>query len=210
MRRPLGRIPSKALISGALLLTAIALPGCGSSGSNSASTAVPASTRTPPASAGGNSVIPLTSVAIEGGKLPARYTCDGEDIAPPLKWGTVPSASAEVVLFALGVTPGRGNPGSSSVEWAMAGLKPELHGVGAGELPSGAFLVQASNGTEHYRLCPPKGHTKHYEFAVYAMPPLVAVGKKISGVKLLQNLADGPPQYRAPGKGELSATYTRR
>jgi phosphatidylethanolamine-binding protein (PEBP) family uncharacterized protein len=35
--------------------------------------------------------IEITSKAFdEGGMIPAKYTCDGPDISPPLAWGSVP------------------------------------------------------------------------------------------------------------------------
>jgi phosphatidylethanolamine-binding protein (PEBP) family uncharacterized protein len=200
MRRPLEAFSSVAL------LLALALSGCGSSGSGSAS----AGAFHPVPANGGATTISLTSTAITAGALPAQYTCDGANIAPPLKWGTVSNVSREVVLFALGLTHGATSPTSSSIEWVMAGLKPQLHGIGAGEVPSGAFLVSASDGKKHYSICPPKGETKRYEFAIYAMPPLVTVGTHINGVKLLHNLAAGPPQDRGPGKGEFVVTYRRK
>jgi phosphatidylethanolamine-binding protein (PEBP) family uncharacterized protein len=213
MRRLLEAISSAASIPAAVLLLTIVsagvLAGCGSSaaGGSGPTGGVTATTKSLPSKPA--SKFPLDSVAIEGGKLPARYTCDGANISPPLKWGTIPGTSGEVVLFALGVKPGGASLASSSVEWVLAGLKPELHGVEAGERPPGSFLVENSNGKKQYSICPPKGQTRQYEFVAFAMPPLVTVGTRINGVKLLQNLAAGPPQDRAPGKGVLAVTYTR-
>jgi phosphatidylethanolamine-binding protein (PEBP) family uncharacterized protein len=212
MRRLPKAISRATWISSAPLLAAIVLAGCGGSSSGGSSSSVGglhgsggsikrSAVRVPK-----GAVIPLTSSAIENGELPARYTCDGADIAPTLKWGAVPPTSTEVVLVALGATSAH----SSSVEWVMAGLKAELHGVGAGELPSGAFLVEGSNGKRKYSICPPRGQTGHYQFAIYAMPPLISVGKAINGVKLLQNLTHGSSEDLAPGIGHLSFTYTRR
>ncbi len=220
MRRLPKAISKASWISSALLLIAIVLAGCGGSSSGGSSSGGSSSNASGLNGSGGSIkrssvkipkgvVIPLTSSAIEHGELPARYTCDGADIAPPLKWGTVPPTSTEVVLVALGAPSAHSSTASSSVEWVMAGLKAESHGVGAGELPSGAFLVEGSNGKRKYSICPPKGQTGHYQFAIYAMPPLISVGKTINGVKLLQNLAHGSSEDLAPGIGQLSFTYTR-
>jgi phosphatidylethanolamine-binding protein (PEBP) family uncharacterized protein len=202
MRRSLATISRAASILSAALLLALALGGCGSSssGSTGAVGSIAAKTQT---------VISLTSSAITGTQLPAHYTCDGANEAPPLAWGTVPSSTKEVVLFALGVTPGQTNRASSSVEWSMAGLKPELGGLNAGELPAGAFLEEASDGKRQYSICPPKGQTKHYEFVIYALPTLVSVTSHINGVKLLRNLAAGPARFRAAAAGAIAVTYKR-
>ncbi|HHH13049.1 MAG TPA: YbhB/YbcL family Raf kinase inhibitor-like protein, partial [Thiolapillus brandeum] len=34
----------------------------------------------------------------EGGSIPARYTCDGEDISPPLQWSGVPEGARSLAL----------------------------------------------------------------------------------------------------------------
>jgi len=36
----------------------------------------------------------------DGGKLPARFTCDGEGISPPLRWSGVPDTAKDLVLVA--------------------------------------------------------------------------------------------------------------
>ena len=175
----------------------VALAGCGGTSGKKAS-----------------SVIPLTSPAIVGGAIPARYTCDGANIAPPLSWGAVPPGVNELVLFALGVRPGGSSMASDSIEWVMAGINPQLHAIAAGKLPSGAVLLEASDKKRHYSICPPKGHPQRYDFAVFAVPPAVRVGTEIPGVPLLKNLVYGPPggtaQDDSPAKGQLLATYERR
>ena len=188
------RIRGAARVASACLALALALGGCGSS------------------TAGGKAevAIPLTSTAFEGGKLPARFTCDGANISPPLRWGSVPSASAEVVLFAIGKPASASTHVSSTIEWAMAGIKPGLHELKAGEVPHGAFLEQASDGKRQYSICPARGQTRFYAFAVYALPEKVKVTPKINGAALFHNLAEGPPKFRAPGSGAFTVTYTRK
>jgi len=42
----------------------------------------------------------LTSAAFESGKtIPARYTCDGADVSPPLAWSGVTSNAKRLVLI---------------------------------------------------------------------------------------------------------------
>ena len=44
--------------------------------------------------------IKLTSTAFsEGGFIPAKYTCDGQDISPPLKWDSVPKETLSIALI---------------------------------------------------------------------------------------------------------------
>jgi phosphatidylethanolamine-binding protein (PEBP) family uncharacterized protein len=189
MRRPLKAISSTASIFGAVLALALTVAGCGSS--------TKTATR-----------IPLASSAIEGRTLPAHFTCDGANIAPPIKWGGVPSGTKEVVLFAIGKNPS--SHGSSTIEWALAGVSPELGELAAGKVPSGAFLEEASDGKRHYSICPPKGQTRLYAFAIYAVPQKIIVTRSVNGVTLYHNLAEGKPEFRATAAGALTASYTRK
>ena len=43
----------------------------------------------------------LTSTAFnEGGSIPARFTCDGSDASPALKWSGLPSGAKSLALIA--------------------------------------------------------------------------------------------------------------
>jgi phosphatidylethanolamine-binding protein (PEBP) family uncharacterized protein len=192
MRRVITSLRGTASLSGAVLVVAIALAGCGSNGSSAAKSAA----------------ITLTSSGIEGPTLPARYTCDGANIAPALRWGPVPAGTKELVLFAVG--KGATPQAPSTIEWALAGLKPELGEVAAGKVPKEAYLEEASNGKRHYSICPPHGQTREYAFAVYAVPEKVRVTPNVSGVILYHNLAEGKPEFRATGGGEIRVSYTRK
>ena len=180
----------------ATLLTALALTGCGTSATTKPVT------------------VPLTSSAIHSGQLPALYTCTGKNINPPLTWGTIPPIIQELSLFALEYSPSPTGHYTLGVEWAIAGVNPALHHINAGELPPGAFLLNTSTNTStskrKYNICPPKGQTKHYEFALYAIPAGVRVSPELGATELLTNLTNPNPKLQAPVTGILTATYTRR
>jgi phosphatidylethanolamine-binding protein (PEBP) family uncharacterized protein len=177
----------------ATVLTALALAGCGSGSA------------TPKVAA-----VPLTSTAIHGGRLPALYTCNGKNIPPPLTWGTIPPIVQELALFAIEYTPNPAGHYTLGVEWAMAGVNPALHHVNAGELPRGAFLLKTSNGKPSYSICPPKGQTKHYEFALYAIPAGVRVSPELAATELLSNLTNPNPKLQSPATGTITTTYRRK
>jgi phosphatidylethanolamine-binding protein (PEBP) family uncharacterized protein len=192
MRRVITSLRGTASLSGAVLAVAIAVAGCGSSGGSPTKSAA----------------ITLTSSGIEGPTLPARYTCDGANIAPQLRWGPTPAGTKELVLFAVG--KGATPRSSSTIEWALAGLKPELGEVKAGKVPAGAYLEELSNGKRRYSICPPRGQTRVYAFAVYAVPPKVIVTRNVNASTLYHNLSEGKPEFRATGGGEIRVSYTRK
>lgn len=40
-----------------------------------------------------------SSVFYHGGEIPGRYTCDGEDVSPPLQWSGVPAGTRSLALI---------------------------------------------------------------------------------------------------------------
>jgi len=181
------------------VLAALALGGCGGSADGSAGVA------TQPAR------VSLTSSAIHDTKLSALYTCDGRDISPPLAWGAVPSSVEEVAIFALGAHRAANGQTLGSIEWALAGVRPGLHALRAGEVPHGAFLLAGTAGKRRYSICPHKGETEHFTFVLYALPHGARASPKISSAALFDNLTEsGAAQDETPAAGGIPANYTRR
>jgi phosphatidylethanolamine-binding protein (PEBP) family uncharacterized protein len=188
------RRPKKSTISGGVISLALVLAGCGSSSS-------------PPSAIS----VPFRSPAVVGTSLPAVYTCDGKDISPPLEWGAVPPASADVAVFALGLTPAASNGSYAvSVEWAVAGINAALHRITAGRLPRGAYLGVDSNGKARYSICPKKGESKRYEFAIYGIPRSIGIPVKFQAAELLKILASPSSTYGSRIGGSFLANYTRK
>ncbi len=190
--------PIQAISSAALLATlALAVAGCGS-----ASTGTGRRTLN----------IPFQSPAVTSTKIPAKYTCDGKNISPPLEWGEVPAGINELALFALGLTPSPTGGGSTiSIEWAVSGVNPSLHKIAAGRLPKGAHVGSSTKGPRRYSLCPPKGGPrKTYEFAVYAVPPSLKVAAGFKGLQLLGEVASSNSPTVASAGGQFTVTYKRK
>ncbi len=186
------RQSSKAILSTALLC-ALVLVGCGSS--DSPKQVAP---------------IALTSSAITNHVLPARYTCAGRDISPPLEWGAVPAGVGSLVLLVIGLTPNpRTNRYVPSVAWAAAGLNPALHKLAPGRLPRGAYAGVASDGKRSYSICPKKGATTYYEFELYGLTPTVVISPYFAGAPIYNALASPGSSNDALARGRLVAFFKR-
>jgi phosphatidylethanolamine-binding protein (PEBP) family uncharacterized protein len=98
--------------------------------------------------------------------LPARYTCDGENVSPALSWRGVPPGTAELALLVMNIQPVEGK---LFFDWAVAGLDPELEEIEAGKLPKGAIVGRNSSGKTGYEICP-AGEGETYMFALFALP----------------------------------------
>ena len=185
-------------ISSAALLLAIALAGCGGSSSADKTRGVP--------------TIPFKSPTIASKQqIPARYTCDGKDISPPLEWGAVPADVQNLALFVVGFTP---EPSTKtykvSVEWAVAGLNPALHKLAAGQVPPGAYLGLTTSNHRHYSLCPVKGKTVLYQFELYGQPAALAVSPHFTALPVLNALVGHSSATFTNAHGAFAATYKRQ
>jgi Raf kinase inhibitor-like YbhB/YbcL family protein len=62
------------------------------------------------------------------GMIPSSYTCDGQDISPPLSWDAPPAATQSLAL----IVDDPDAPGDIFVHWVLYDLPPEIH-----QLPKG-------------------------------------------------------------------------
>jgi phosphatidylethanolamine-binding protein (PEBP) family uncharacterized protein len=179
-----------------MLLVALVLAGCGS--------ASPTKVKAVPS-------IAFNSPAITRGEIPTLYTCDGRDISPPFRWGAAPAGVRSLALFVTGFTP---EPATKtykiSVEWAVAGLNPALHGIAAGKLPPGAFLGKAEGKRQRYSICPTKGASVHYQFELYGVPATAAIAPRFPGFTVLTALAGRKSPTRTNAFGGFAAVYKRK
>jgi phosphatidylethanolamine-binding protein (PEBP) family uncharacterized protein len=183
------------LIAVAACLAMPALAGCGGA------TATTTAPKTIPA-------IPFRSAAFTGNTLPTRYTCDGQDISPPLEWGAVPPGVKSLALFISGFR--RPKERVFSVEWAVAGLNPSLHKLRAGQLPPGAFLGTRGGKPARYSVCPKKRATMLYEFELFGLPAADKLASNFASLRTLASLVLPQSPDLAKAYGNFYAFYTRK
>ncbi len=110
----------------------------------------------------------VSSPAFAGGAtIPARYTCSGENVSPPLAWEGVPARTRSLALLMQDPDA----PGGTYVHWTAFDLPPTLREVSAAMLPAGAREGENSFGDRGYAgPCPPEGDAPHhYGFVIYAL-----------------------------------------
>ncbi len=131
------------------------------------------------AAEGGNMSFTITSAAFEeGGLIPSRYTCNGEDISPPLSWRGVPDGTASLVLIVDDPdAPDPAAPRMTWVHWLVYNLPPDSDGlpeaVSEAGLPEGARLgINDFKRTRYGGPCPPIGQHRYF-FKLYALDTLL-------------------------------------
>lgn len=97
--------------------------------------------------------------------IPAKYTCDGENINPRLIISGVPENAKSLVL----IVDDPDAPGAVWVHWTVWNIKPETTAIAENSAPKEAVEGITDFGKSGYGgPCPPSG-THRYFFKLYAL-----------------------------------------
>ena len=117
----------------------------------------------------------ITSTAFEnGGPMAAKYTCEGSDISPPLKWDGVPEGALSLALIVDDPdAPDPAAPKMTYVHWVLYNLPADTGGLQEGihteELPSGTLEgLNDWQRTGYGGPCPPIGRHRYFH-KLYAL-----------------------------------------
>lgn len=155
-----------------------------------------------PTSTPAGATMQLTSAAFaDGGPIPAKYTCDGDDVSPPLAWTDVPEGTR---AFALIVTdPDAGD----FVHWVLTAIPGETRELPEGEGDAIGVPGQTSFGDAGWGgPCPPSGEHRYvFELLALSEPP-----ESQPGVAFDADAVRSMTEGRTLARGELTGTYARR
>ena len=104
----------------------------------------------------------------DGQPIPRRYTCDGEDVSPPLAWTGAPPQTRSFGLL----MDDPDAPKGTFTHWLVFDIPRDLRrlGVGLSMGQAGRMLVNDFGRPGYGGPCPPKGHgPHHYRFTLYAL-----------------------------------------
>jgi hypothetical protein len=124
----------------------------------------------------------LTSTAFQdGGAIPSLYTCQGQDISPPLTWSGVPAGTQSLVLIVDDPdAPDPAAPQRTWVHWVLYNLPPDATGldeaVPSERLPPGTKAGINDWGRADFGgPCPPIGRHRYFH-------KLYALDRRLSGL----------------------------
>jgi len=124
---------------------------------------------------GGSMELKITSPAFkEGEMIPSRYTCDGDNVSPPLEWSGIPSNAKSLAL----IMDDPDAPIGTFVHWVVFNIPASQNGLSEGipsvsELSNG--IKQGRNSAQqigYFGPCPPGG-THRYVFKLYCLNTLL-------------------------------------
>ncbi|HEY5926550.1 MAG TPA: YbhB/YbcL family Raf kinase inhibitor-like protein [Kofleriaceae bacterium] len=141
------------------------------------------------------------------GSIPAQFTADGDDIAPPLSWGTAPAGTKSIaVLVEDPDAPNPDAPLRTFAHWIVTGIPATANGMRGGDaVPDGAKLGANDFGNQAWGGPNPPIGRHRYFFRVFALDiDLDDKGKGITRPELLAAIKD-----HILAQGELIGTYEK-
>lgn len=161
-------------------------------------------------------MLALTSTAFAPrAEIPARHTCDGADVSPPLAWSGAPATTRSFVLIVDDPdAPDPAAPTRVWVHWVLYNLAvtvtelPDGAGGGGARTPALAGAEDALNDWDRAGYggpCPPVGRHRYF-FKLYALDALLPnLGPRARKQDVERAMA---PHVLA--QAELMGTYQRR
>ncbi|KKS29218.1 MAG: YbhB YbcL family protein [Parcubacteria group bacterium GW2011_GWC2_42_11] len=131
--------------------------------------------------------------------IPSKYTCDGEDMSPPIAIEQIPKGATSLVL----IVEDPDAPNGTWDHWVVFNIPPATTRIAEGEPPAGVQGRSSWNKTTYGGPCPPDG--KHrYVFKVYALDSLLRLSDQATKADVLEMM-----KGHILTTGELTGTYTR-
>ena len=153
---------------------------------------------------GGVAALAVTSSAfVDGGTLPAEFTCDGVGHSPPLAWSGAPAGTAGyALLMTTEAKDGR------KWNWVLYGIAPSTTSLAVGSNGTGT-AGKTSDGPQlaYAPPCSQGPGEKLYTFTVYALsaaPTFTVPASQVTGPEVTAAVAG-----ITLAKGALTVGYTR-
>ena len=140
----------------------------------------------------------------DGAAIPKKYTCEGEDVSPPLNWGSAPEGTKS---FAL-ISEDPDAPSGIWVHWVIYNIPGEVNKLSENIPKSEVVLNGVKQGLNDFEQigyggpCPPPGKAHRYFFKIYALDSYVNLKSGARKEELIRAI-----QSHILAEGQLIGTY---
>ena len=147
-----------------------------------------------------------TSAFTEGSSIPAKYTCDGDDISPPLKWSGVPQGAKSIAL----ICDDPDAPVGIWVHWVLYNVSSTVAELPEGVPTSEVISGGARQGINDFKRigyggpCPPRGNPHRYYFKLYVLDIELSLKPRAAKKDVVSAM-----QGHILAEGQLMGTYKR-
>ncbi len=148
----------------------------------------------------------ISSAFQAGADIPRKYTCEAEDVSPPLRWDNAPAGTRAFALIADDPDA----PGGTWVHWVIYDLPSETKELAEALAKTEALANGAKQGVNDFRKigyggpCPPPGSAHRYFFKLYALDAPTQLKPRATKQEVLEAI-----KGHVLGEGELLGHYKR-
>lgn len=151
-------------------------------------------------SEGADAGFKITSAAFsEGKEIPKRFTCDGENVSPPLAWTGAPAGTKAYAL----IVDDPDAPSGLFTHWIVFNLPASDHSLPEGVKPAANQGTNGFGKPGYGGPCPPKGRHRYF-FHLYALKDELGGLKSPSRKQI-----DAALKGHVIGEAVLMGTYQR-
>ena len=112
--------------------------------------------------------------------IPAKFTCDGENINPALNISDLPDTTQSLVL----IVDDPDSPSGTWIHWAVFNIDPTATQIAENSVPAGGTEIITTFGESGYGgPCPGSGKHRYF-FKIYALDTKLELDEKISAEDL--------------------------
>jgi Raf kinase inhibitor-like YbhB/YbcL family protein len=159
----------------------------------------------PLAGAEGGTMELISSAFSEGAMIPGKYTCDGEDVSPPLNWKALPAGTKSLAL----ICDDPDAPVGTWVHWVYYDISAGTEGLPENVVSDERPAQGGTQGVNDFRKigyggpCPPGG-THRYYFKLYALDTPLNLSSGATKKQVLKAM-----ENHIIGQAQLMGKYKR-
>lgn len=118
-------------------------------------------------------------------RIPVEYTCNGEDVSPPLEWGDPPTGTQSFVLVVDDISAG------DLVHWVLFNVPPDTRSLREGVPKKGHLSDGSQQGTNnalkvgYFGPCPLPGPNR-YRFRLWAIDTVLDLDDGVMKIPVKQ------------------------
>lgn len=141
-----------------------------------------------------------SSAFSEAQSIPEKYSCDGQNVSPPLRWEGTPENTRSIAV----IVDDPDAPSGTFTHWVLYDLPPKTTQLEEGSSGGGKEGINGFRKAGYGGPCPPPNNTHRYFFRVYALDI-----HSLGGPGLSKQAASAAVKGHILAEGALMGKYRR-
>ena len=137
----------------------------------------------------------------DGQSVPQKYTCDGQNVSPPLEWSGAPEQTRSIAV----ICDDPDAPSGTFTHWVLYDVAAKASHLAEGSSAGGKEGVNSFRKSGYGGPCPPPNGAHRYIFHVYALDV-----ESLGGTGLSKQDVMAAMKGHILAEGQVMGRYQRR